>query len=70
MALTLTEEKRLKRLELTADQIKQWTKGAASENMLNRLLILCNEEISKMDIKITELEEKVDELIALARKLQ
>ena len=70
MTLSHTEEQRLQKLEQVAEQCVQWLEHAASMNMLNRLLVLCNEEIAKTNTNVTRLEAKQDEIITLLRKLQ
>jgi hypothetical protein len=70
MTLTRTEELRLENAEETAQQLKHLISGAGSKNQLNRLLVLCNEEIRKLNARVASLEEEVSELLALARKLQ
>jgi hypothetical protein len=70
MSLTYDEEQRIKNIEQTAQKLSNLMTGAASKNMLNRLLTLCNEENRRLSQKLTEAEAKLDTLITLARKLQ
>jgi hypothetical protein len=70
MTLTYSEEQRIKNIEQTTQSLSNLLSGAASKNMLNRLLTLCNEEVRRLSDKATELETKIDELVVLARKLQ
>jgi hypothetical protein len=70
MALTNSEQLRLTNAEETAQQLKHLIAGAGSKNQLNRLLVLCNEEIRKLTARVASLETEVQELLELARKLQ
>lgn len=70
MSLTYEEELRIRNIEKTAQKLLNLLTGAASKNMLNRLLTLCNEELRRLESKNTELQTKLDTLIGLARKLQ
>lgn len=70
MSLTYDEEQRIQNIEQTAQKLSNLMTGAASKNMLNRLLTLCNEENRRLSQKLTEVEAKLDTLITLARKLQ
>lgn len=70
MALTTAQEKRLSNVEETTQLIKHLVDGAGSKNQLNRLLVLCNEEIRKLNVRITALETEVSTLLELAQKLQ
>ena len=70
MTLSLYEEKRIKNIEEKLISIQNQMAGAASEEMLNRLLVLCKEKIRVLTEQTTDLQTKVDKLIALAQKLQ
>lgn len=70
MALTKAQEKRLSNLEVMFAQLNHLIQGAGSKNQLNRLLVLAQEDIRKLDEKVTEVEESMDELLELVRKLQ
>lgn len=70
MTLTYAEEKRLKKVEETATATAHLVKGTASKNMLNRLLVLCQEETKSLTEKINELEEEMSTILELTRKLQ
>jgi hypothetical protein len=70
MTLTAAEETRLENAEDTTQQLKHLIDGAGSKNQLNRLLVLCNEEIRKLNARVATLETEVSELLVLARKLQ
>lgn len=70
MTLTFSEEQRLTNAEETAQQLSHLIEGAGSKNQLNRLLVLCNEEVRKLNARVTTLETQVQELLVLARKLQ
>lgn len=70
MPLSYTEAVRLEELEAKVASLQELIKKSASTDMLNRLLTLCNEENRKTRETATELEEKLNELILLAQKLQ
>jgi polyhydroxyalkanoate synthesis regulator phasin len=70
MTLTFAEEERLTNAEEITQQLKHLIDGAGSKNQLNRLLVLCNEEVRKLTARVATLETQVQELLALARKLQ
>lgn len=70
MSLTTSEEKRLSEAESTVNQLAKLVQGAGSKNQLNRLLVLCQQEVGELKSMVDELEDKVDELIDLTRKLQ
>jgi len=70
MALTAKEEYRVQQLEVLAVQLNQLIKGASSENQLNRLLVLAQDDMDKLKTAQDELDIKVEELLELTRKLQ
>jgi len=70
MSLTYDEEQRIQNIEKTAQKLSNLIDGAASKNMLNRLLTLCNEENRRLSDKLTAVETELNTLISLVRKLQ
>ena len=48
MSLTAAEEMRIQEIETLLNQLKTLVTGAASKNMLNRLLVLCNEQVRRI----------------------
>ena len=70
MSLTYQEELRLSNIEDQVENLANLLAGAASKNMLNRLLTLANKENSKIEDLITTLTTQVAELKVLAQKLQ
>jgi hypothetical protein len=70
MALTGTEKQRLQNAEETIQELKTLIDGTASKNMFNQLKMLSNEQLRRVELRLTTAEAKLDELIALARKLQ
>jgi hypothetical protein len=70
MSLTYQEELKLSNIEDQVENLANLLAGAASKNMLNRLLTLANKENSKIEDLITTLTTQVAELKALAQKLQ
>ena len=70
MAFTAADEYRIQQLEEATAKLTRLVKGAGSTNQLNRLHALAIEEYEKLDRDMTELEEKVDELLVNTRKLQ
>jgi hypothetical protein len=70
MSLTYQEELRLSNIEDQVENLTNLLAGAASKNMLNRLLTLANRENNKIEDLITALTTQVAELKVLAQKLQ
>jgi len=70
MALTPAEEARLQAVELAVTQMQVLIRGMGSKNQLNRLRVLCGNNINKLTDKVTDLEAIAQELLDLARKLQ
>jgi hypothetical protein len=70
MSLTYQEELRLSDIEDQVENLTNLLAGAASKNMLNRLLTLANRENNKIEDLITALTTQVAELKVLAQKLQ
>lgn len=70
MSLTTEELNRIEALETELIEIRRLMNGAASKNMLNRLLTLANQQVSSALEEVTTLETKVDQMIALLQKLQ
>jgi hypothetical protein len=70
MSLTAAEEKRIENLEETVQQLSTLISHAGSKSQLNKLLVLCNEEVRKLTSKVDSLEAEVQELLTLARRLQ
>jgi len=70
MALTLDEETRLQNTEETTQQLKTLIDGAGSKNQLKELTMLANEQIRRLEARVTTLESDVTTLLALAQSLQ
>lgn len=70
MAFTAVDEYRIQQLEEATAKLTRLVKGAGSTNQLNRLHVLAIDEYEKLDRDMTELEEKIDELLVNTRKLQ
>ncbi len=70
MALSSSERIRLNELEETINQLAQLVKGGGSVNQLNRLLVLAQDKIVKLSDQVTEMEDTVETLLDLVRKLQ
>lgn len=70
MALTRSEAERLKNAEETIQELKTLIDGAASRNMLNKLKMLSNEQLRRVELRLTQIETDLETLIALAQKLQ
>lgn len=70
MSLTLQEEKRLRKIEEMLNSVLEVLNGAGSENKLNRLYILLDRELKRLERAQDELETKASEILALARKIQ
>lgn len=70
MSLTNSEENRIKNIETSLAELDPLVRGSASETMLNELLTLSNDQIRKLETRVTNLTALVNELIALAKNLQ
>lgn len=70
MSLTAAEETRIASLEDKAVQLTVLVKNTASKNMLNRLLVLAQEQTGEIKTRIEALETQMTTLLAQARKLQ
>lgn len=70
MSLTPNEEKRLREAEEVLNSILQVLDGAGSENKLNRLYVLLDRELKRLEKAMDDLEETASEVLALARKVQ
>jgi hypothetical protein len=70
MALTPSEKARVLKVEETLVDLQELIKGAGSKNQLNRLLVLANEEIRRLNERVEALEAKITELLELAKKVQ
>ena len=69
MTLTATELERLEIIEQTIINLQNLVEHAASENMLNRLLALANEENRKTREEVSNLSDSLDLLIERVNKL-
>lgn len=70
MSLSLEEEKRLRQVEEMLNSVLDVLNGAGSENKLNRLYILLDRELKKLERAQDALEVKASEILTLARKVQ
>lgn len=70
MSLTESELEQLATLENRILTLGALLKGASSKNQLNRLYVLNQDIIKKLEEKTTELEAKLKSLITLAQRLQ
>jgi len=70
MSLTPVEEKRIASLEDKTVQLGILVKNTASKNMLNRLLVLAQEQTGEIRTRLEALEVQMVTLLAQARKLQ
>jgi hypothetical protein len=70
MSLTVTEEKRLREAEETLNSMLQSLEGASSSNKLNRLYILLDRELKRIERAVDSLESRTSEILELARKVQ
>jgi hypothetical protein len=70
MALTYEEQVRLKNAEETTQSLKTLIDGASSKNQLKQLLVLCQEQLRRVESRLDTIESDLSELLTLARKLQ
>jgi len=70
MSLTPREEKRLQKVEQMLNNMLEVLNSAGSENKLNRLYILLDRELKRIEKAVDNLETKASEVLTLARKVQ
>ena len=70
MSLTPREEKRLQEAERMLNNMLEVLNSAGSENKLNRLYILLDRELKRIEKAVDNLETKASEVLTLARKVQ
>ena len=70
MALTETEAQRLRTLEAATLNLAKLVEGGGSKNQLNRIDVLAQDEIRKLEVRVEAIESKVDTILTLVRKLQ
>ena len=70
MAFTTTDERRLLVLEAAALELSKKLSGAASMNQLNRVLIVAEDDLNKLEEQMDALEVIMEEILDLTRKLQ
>jgi hypothetical protein len=70
MSLTPAEEKRISDIETKTVKIGHLVQGTASKNMLNRMLVLAQQEMGGIRTSLEALETQMSTLLTLARKLQ
>ena len=68
--LTTAQEAQIEQLEKNQERIHTLLDGAASKNMLNRLYVLFQRDLDRLQILIDEIEEKNTEILELVRKAQ
>ena len=70
MSMTPAEEKRLIAAEQAINALTRMMNGVGSTDQLNRLYIIYDRELNRIEKKIEELEERASEILELARKVQ
>ena len=70
MAMTKLEERKMMELEERMNKLFRLLRGTGSKNMLNRLYVVLNRELEKMENKAAEIETRVEEILEYARKVQ
>ena len=70
MTISAKDEIRLLTLENEIIRLERFIKGAASTNQLNRLRVLCIDDVNQLKDLLENLEPEVQELLELTRKLQ
>ena len=70
MALSTAERLRLEAAERALETIAISLRGAGSKNQLNRLLVLAQDQMRKLTIRVEAIETTATELLALLRRLQ
>jgi hypothetical protein len=70
MAMTATERERLETLEDTIKRLASLIRGAGSKNQLNRLLVLAQNTVARLEARVATLETRSNTILDLVRKLQ
>ena len=70
MTFTYQEQTRIYNIEETVQHLSDLFDNAASKSMLNRLLVLAQEEIRRLNSRLDEVESSVSTLIELSKKNQ
>ena len=70
MALTYDEKLRLKNAEETTQELKILINGAGSKNQLKQLLVLCQEQLRRVEARLDTIETTLSTTLDLARRLQ
>jgi hypothetical protein len=68
--ITTAQEAQLEELENTVLELNTLLDGAASKDMLNRLYVVFQRELTRMDALIVEVKAINEEILALVRKAQ
>lgn len=70
MSLTLDEKNRLQNAEETAQELKTLVDNAGSKNQLKQLTMLANEQLRRLEARLTTAESLITTLTTLAQRLQ
>ena len=70
MALSYQEALRLKNAEETIQDLKTLIDGAGSKNQLKQLLVLCNEQLRRVEARLDTIETNLEAALTLAKRLQ
>jgi hypothetical protein len=70
MALSYEEQVRLKNAEETTQDLKTLIDGAGSKNQLKQLLVLCKEQLRRVESRLDTIETDLQVALSLARSLQ
>jgi hypothetical protein len=70
MSITAAEERRLLAAEKKINEIIAAIRGVGSKDQLNRLYIVYDRELDRIETKVDALETEVQKVLELARKVQ
>jgi hypothetical protein len=70
MSITAAEERRLLAAEKKINEIIAAIRGVGSKDQLNRLYIVYDRELDRIEAKVDALETEVQKVLELARKVQ
>lgn len=70
MSLTAAEEDRIQTIEQDLGKLFRLLDGAGSKNRLNRWYALLSREMKRLEERMDDMNEDLEDALALARKLQ
>ena len=68
--MTVAEERRLRAVEQKINELITVLRGVGSKDQLNRLYVVYDRELDRIESLVTEIETKAQTILELARKVQ